>query len=174
MERVAERAAVSKGLGYAYFRDVAELAALLWDREVAEVYRRVEAAVDAADSLEEGLRRAVGAYFDVISERGALLGALQAHFGGSSMERGSRRRVRAFLGFWARQLQRAAPLGPGVALALAGMMVSAADAGARSWGGGLLGRAEAERLCVRFLVEGFRGARPRTAQGPPGRASRGR
>jgi AcrR family transcriptional regulator len=149
---------VSKGLGYAYFEDVEEVAIALWDREVAQVYQRVEQATAGAGGLEQGLRRAVHAYFDVIEEGGALLGALQTHFGGSRMERRTRRRVRAFLEFWTQQVQRAAPLEPPAATALAAMMVNAADAAARVWGAGMIGREEGERLCVRFLVSGFRGA----------------
>src|SRR6266403_6308199 len=36
MESVAERAGVSKGLGYAYFENAEELALALYDREMAE------------------------------------------------------------------------------------------------------------------------------------------
>lgn len=170
MERVAERAGVSKGLGYAYFQDADEIALTLWDREVAQVYDRVEAATQQAGQagqagrtgeaggFEEGLERAVHAYFDVVAERGELLGTLRRHFG-SRGERRIRRRVRAFVGFWSRQVSQAfPPLEPGAATTLAAMMLNAADAGVQSWGAGLVDRARAERLCVGFMAAGMRGA----------------
>ena len=52
MESVAQRAGVSKGLGYAYFENADALALALYDREVGELYRRVEAAVSAAGDFE--------------------------------------------------------------------------------------------------------------------------
>jgi AcrR family transcriptional regulator len=166
MERLAERAGVSKGLGYAYFRDAEDVMLALWDREVSEVYRRVEAALDEATPLDEGLRRAVAAYFDIVAERGTLLGVLQARFGSaSSGRRRIGRRVRAFLEFWADRIRRAAGVEPSAALALAGMMVNAADAAVRAWSARVLSREEAERLCVGFLVQGLRSARSETV--PP-------
>lgn len=172
MERLAERAGVSKGLGYAYFEDVEDVALALWDREVGEVYRRVEGATDGAGGVEEGLRRAVHAYFDVIEERGALLGALRSHFGGTRMERGTDRRVRAFLQFWVRQVQQAAAVETPTAIAVSAMLVNAADAAARVWGAGSIEREEAERLCLRFLLEGFRGVAGAAGSGRGGGPTR--
>ncbi len=159
MERLAERAGVSKGLGYAYFRDAEDVLLSLWDREVSDVYRRVEAALAGPTSFEEGLRRAVHAYFDVLADRGALLGVLQARFGAAGAgRRRIGRRVRAFLRFWSERIQQAGNVAPDVALALAGMMVNAADAAARAWRARVLSRAEAERLCVDFLAHGMQSA----------------
>jgi AcrR family transcriptional regulator len=162
MERLAERAGVSKGLGYAYFQDADEVALTLWDREVAQVYERVEAATADADDFAQGLRRAVRAYFDVVAERGELLGTLRGHFGSRGEQR-IRRRVRRFLEFWSGRVQRAFPLEPAAATALAAMMLSAADACVQSWGAGRLGRDEAERLCVDFMAQGMGGAAPAAA-----------
>jgi AcrR family transcriptional regulator len=156
MERLAGRAGVSKGLGYAYFRDAEDVMLSLWDREVSDVYRRVEAALDETTPFDEGLRRAVAAYFDLVAERGALLGVLQARFGTAGAgRRRIARRVRAFLGFWADRILQAAHVEPSTALALAGMMVNAADAAARAWGARIVSREEAERLCIGFLVQGL-------------------
>jgi AcrR family transcriptional regulator len=157
MERLAERANVSKGLGYAYFKDADEVALSLWDREVAQVYERVEEATGGAADFEEGLRQAVAVYFDVVAKRGELLGTLRSHFG-SRGERRIRRRVRHFLDFWSQRVQQALPVEPDAATALAAMMLSAADACVQSWGAGLVERREAERLCVEFMAAGIRGA----------------
>ncbi|MDX1650162.1 MAG: TetR/AcrR family transcriptional regulator [Myxococcota bacterium] len=155
MERLAERAGVSKGLGYVYFRDAEDVALSLWDREVSDVYRRVEEATADAGSFEAGLRRAVRAYFDVVAERGALLGRLQAHFGGARTGRRSARRVRAFLEFWSRRIREGLGAPPRTAGTLAAMMLNAADAASRAWTAGVVGREEAERLCMAFVTAGL-------------------
>jgi AcrR family transcriptional regulator len=172
MERLAARAGVSKGLGYAYFRDAEDVMLSLWDREVSDVYARVEAALDETTPFDQGLRSAVAAYFDVVAERGALLGVLQARFGSAgSGRRRIARRVRAFLEFWAERIRRTAGVEPTTALALAGIMVNAADAAARAWSARVVSREEAERLCVGFLVQGLPGAL--SEAGPPARRERG-
>lgn len=158
MERLAQRAGVSKGLGYVYFGNVEAVAIALHEREVGALFRRVEEAMRGATGLEERLRRAVRAYLDVVGERGALLGVLQAHLARSRRERRGRRRLRRFLRFWAAEIEGAYGLPAARAEALAGMMLSATDACARSWHAGRMDRAEAERACVAFLREGLRGA----------------
>lgn len=100
----------------------------------------------------------MSAYFDVVAARGALLGALQAHFGGFKAARRIRRRVIALLRFWSRQLQRAYAFDPAVAITLAGMMVSAVEAGAKSWSAGVVERVAAESLCMAFITAGFAAA----------------
>lgn len=174
MERLAGRAGVSKGLGYAYFRDAEDVALSLWDREVSDVYRRVEEATGDAGSFEEGLRRAVRAYFDVVAERGVLLGKLQAHFGGARAGRRTARRVRAFLAFWSRRVQDGLGAPPPAAGTLAAMLLNAADAASRAWTGGVVEREEAERLCVAFVTAGMPAAlEDGAAPGPAPAASPG-
>jgi AcrR family transcriptional regulator len=157
MERVAERAGVSKGLGYAYFSDAEALALALWDREVAEVYRRVEEAFAGARGLEAQLGRAIAAYFDMIEARGPLLGTLQAHFAVARAERPLAARVRRFVGFWSRRLQATLALERAAATTLAGMIITAVEAAGRSWAAGVVPRARAEALALAFAVAGARG-----------------
>ena len=57
MESVAERAGVSKGLGYAYFENAEELALALYDREMAEFYRRILEATAGVESFEPFVAR---------------------------------------------------------------------------------------------------------------------
>src|SRR5580658_5055921 len=73
MEGVSERAGVSKGLGYAYFENADELALALYDREVSEVYERIEQEAMRHDSYEQKVRQAVRTYFDLVATRGVLL-----------------------------------------------------------------------------------------------------
>jgi AcrR family transcriptional regulator len=161
MERVAERARVSKGLGYAYFDNAEDLALALYDREVGAVYRRVEEAMSGPGSFAARTRRALGAYFDVVAERGALFAVLQTNLSARRLGRSARHRLARFLDFWSRQIAAAFPGGLVPAAALAGMMLNAADAGARVWRSGRLPRAEVEQLCARFMLGGLRAARHR-------------
>ncbi len=80
MEAVAASAGVSKGLGYAYFSNRNELLLSLLNRELGELQRRSDAAVRAADGFEGRIRGSIRAWFDVMTDRGALIGTLmQAH-----------------------------------------------------------------------------------------------
>lgn len=76
MEGVAAAAGVSKGLGYAYFEDRGDLLLALLNRELAALEQRSTEAMAAATSFEGRVRAAVTAWFDVVEERGILLGAL--------------------------------------------------------------------------------------------------
>lgn len=76
MEAVAARAGVSKGLGYAYFDNSADLLVALFDREMAALDARVTDALVGAVTFEEKLRAMLLAWFDVIADRGALMAAL--------------------------------------------------------------------------------------------------
>lgn len=76
MEAVAAAAGVSKGLGYAYFSNRNELLLSLLNRELGELQRRSTDEIRAALDFEGRIRAAVSAWFDVMSERGALIGTL--------------------------------------------------------------------------------------------------
>src|SRR3954470_19586268 len=76
MEGVAARAGVSKGLGYAYFPNRGEMLAALFDREMSDLDGKVRAAMESAGSLEDRIRATVRVWYDAVSERGVLLGAL--------------------------------------------------------------------------------------------------
>lgn len=158
MESVARHAGVSKGLGYAYFENAHALALELYDREVGELYRRVEAAVAGASDFEARIRAGVAEYLDVVAERGALIGALEARVQGRWFARTGRRRVGLFLAFWAKQIESDLGVAPDAAAALAAAKVSAVDACARAGRLRKLPRAEIEELCVRFATGGLREA----------------
>lgn len=80
MESVAAAAGVSKGLGYAYFPNRNELLLTLLNRELGELQRRSEEQIRQATDFEGRIRASIAAWFDVMSERGALIGTLmQAH-----------------------------------------------------------------------------------------------
>jgi AcrR family transcriptional regulator len=161
MEGVAQRAGVSKKLGYAYFKNADDLALALYDREVDAVYRRVEQAVEGARSFEERIRAATSAYLDVVAQRGALIAVLETRLQGRWLARTGRRRVGEFLAFWARQLASELGVERSVAEPLAAAYLSAADACTRVALARRLPRAEVEETCVRFLLGGLRAFRAR-------------
>lgn len=76
MEAVAASAGVSKGLGYAYFSNRNELLLALLNRELGELQRRSSEEVRLAQDFEGRIRASVRAWFDVMAERGALIGTL--------------------------------------------------------------------------------------------------
>jgi len=76
MERVAEQAGVSKAIPYRHFDNATELLRALHEREITHLGTRISQAVTAASGPEAKLRAAIGVYFDVIAERGVLLGVL--------------------------------------------------------------------------------------------------
>jgi len=155
MESVAQRAGVSKGLGYAYFENADALALALYDREVGALYREVEAAVSAASGFEARVRAGVHVYLDVVAERGALIGALEVRMQGRWFRRAGRKRVGQFLAFWAEQIERELGVTPEVAAALAAAKTSAVDACARAARRRKLPRAQVESLCVDFALGGL-------------------
>lgn len=76
MESVAAAAGVSKGLGYAYFSNRNELLLTLLNRELGELQRRSAEEVRRATDFEGRIRASIRAWFDVMTDRGALIGTL--------------------------------------------------------------------------------------------------
>ena len=76
MEAVAASAGVSKGLGYAYFSNRNELLLALLNRELGELQRRSTEEIRAAHDFEGRIRASVRVWFDVMAEKGALIGTL--------------------------------------------------------------------------------------------------
>lgn len=175
MEGLAERAGVSKGLGYVYFENADDLALALFDREVARIYHRIEIALSgsASEPFEERLHRALSAYLDVVLERGILLGPLQARFGARWVKRKGRRRIAGFVDFWAQQLIAELAMAPERARIVARMLLAATETCAREWRDGRLSREEAENICVGFVTGGLGGvfAPPAARARPRARAT---
>jgi AcrR family transcriptional regulator len=158
MESVAERAGVSKGLGYAYFENAEELALALYDREMAEFYSRVLAATAGVASFDERLRRALRAHLDLITERGVLFVILQTKLSGRKLKRTVRQRLGPFIDFWARQMEEEFEVSRPVAEAVASAMLSVADIFARSWHAKRLPKREVDELSAEFIVAGIHAA----------------
>jgi AcrR family transcriptional regulator len=158
MESVAERAGVSKGLGYAYFENAEELALALYDREMAEFYNRILAATAGVASFDERLRRALRAHLDLVTERGVLFVILQTKLSGRKLSRTVRQRLGPFIDFWARQMEEEFNVARPVAEAVASAMLSVADIFARSWHAKRLAKREVDDLCAEFVIAGIHAA----------------
>ena len=76
MEGLAIAAGVSKALPYRHFTNADDALVALMTREVAHLGRAMTAACDGIDDGDAMLAAAIGAYFDVIIERGGLLNEL--------------------------------------------------------------------------------------------------
>ena len=84
MERLAERAGVSKALVYLHFDNAPQVLARLYQQEVAQLAARVLSGVAAAGDPEAKLRAAVSSYLDVVQERGALFRTLMSETRGDT------------------------------------------------------------------------------------------
>ncbi|MGH7780238.1 MAG: TetR/AcrR family transcriptional regulator [Candidatus Binataceae bacterium] len=159
MESLAERAGVSKGLGYAYFDNAEEVALALFDQEIASMYRQVGDAMDAEAPFDDRVRAAVSTYLDVVVERGALIAILLNRLSGRRLRKSVRARLGPFFKLWTRHIRSALGGSQGDAGVLAAMALSASDSLGRAVGGGRVSRRAAEELCVAFLISGLRGAK---------------
>jgi AcrR family transcriptional regulator len=149
MERVALHAGVSRSLPYAYFDNSDDLLHSLYVREVSQFDLRVAEISDGAKSLEDHLRGAVVAYFDMLATKGVLLTRLTdlaarvpAH---EERRRGRDRQIERFYGDL---LSRELNLPPKRARAVASILVKALPVAAELWGRGVLRRQEAIELFI--------------------------
>jgi AcrR family transcriptional regulator len=155
MESVAERAGVSKGLGYAYFDNAEELALALYDREMAEFYRRILAATAARESFDERMRRALHAHLNVIAERGVLFVILQNKLSGRKLKRTVRQRLAPFIDFWSLQMAQEFNVDRATAETVAHAMLTAADIFGRALHAKRLAKREIEALVADFVLGGI-------------------
>ena len=155
MESVAERAGVSKGLGYAYFENAEELALALYDREMDEFYRTIEAATAGCDSFDERMRRALRAHLNLVSERGVLFVILQTKLSGRKLKRTVRQRLAPFVDFWSRQMEQEFGVDRVTAETVASAMLSAADIFGRTLHARRLPKREIEALVSDFVLAGI-------------------
>lgn len=155
MESVAERAGVSKGLGYAYFENAEGLALALYDREMAEFYRRIVVATAGCDSFDERMRHALRAHLNLIAERGVLFVILQTKLSGRKLTRTVRQRLAPFIDFWAGQMEREFAVDRTTAETVAHAMLSAADIFGRALHAKRLAKREIEVLVSEFVLAGI-------------------
>jgi AcrR family transcriptional regulator len=158
MESLAERASVSKGLGYAYFENAEEVALALFDREIASMYAKVGDAMNAEAPFAARVRAAVSTYLDIVAERGALIAILQNRLSGRRLRKSVRARLGPFFELWTRHIRAELRTSRKEAEIIAAIVLSASDSLGRAVGAGRMPRRAAEDLFVAFVLTGSRGA----------------
>jgi AcrR family transcriptional regulator len=158
MEGVAARAGVSKGLGYAYFANRDELVVALFDREIAILDRRVASAVEEATTFEDRLRAVVHASFDVVRERGVVLGALtQSALPPGPLLQRRRARQRGVEAFFAALVTDEFGLVGKPAEAAVAILLAGYGGALQLWIDGRMSRRDIAEVHVRLAVGGLRG-----------------
>ena len=134
MEAVAARAGVSKGLGYAYFENSADLLVALFDREMAALDRQVVAALAEAGTFEGKLRATLVTWFALVAERGPLLAALFVPKVDGALASRRHARNREVERFWADMAVREYGLDQSLAEAAASILLAGTNGALAQWG----------------------------------------
>ena len=153
MEGLAERAGVSKALPYQHFENASAVLAALYRREIDLLARRVYEAVHALAAPDERVRAAIHAYFEVVVERGRVLGALSAPGVGVAAEADDG--ARAGVEFVASLLVEPFGFTGKKARVLASMFLGTLSGAMDSWAHGDGGRARIEQTLTGVIVAGL-------------------
>jgi AcrR family transcriptional regulator len=149
MERLAERAGVSKALPYRHFDNAEGVLIELFRRESRLLATRTVAALDEGGTDEERVRGLVRGYFAAVGERGALLGALTGPGSPVPAAAGERRAGPAFVaGVLRDRFSVPAPAAKAAAGVVVGLLSGAVDA----WAHGDAGRRAIEDMTARILM----------------------
>ena len=107
MEGLGAQAGVSKALPYVYFGNSADVVSALFDREMAELDRRVGERMAEATTFEDRLRATLRAMFELVAERGVLVGQLlNGTATAGRLESQRRDRDRSTQAFWGRLIEK--------------------------------------------------------------------
>ncbi|MGA0605259.1 TetR/AcrR family transcriptional regulator [Phenylobacterium sp. VNQ135] len=156
MESVSERASVSRALSYFYFESRAELVRALYNREFGRLYDAMVPAFEAGQNLEERVRAAVQAYFDIVASRYELFALLNTAMDGPQFRRDRRQRFRAWEQYVGVLVGEELRLSPIESRILARVFIDVVARCTLLWKRDRLDRAEVEELCVRYQLGGFR------------------
>lgn len=161
MEALAAAAGVSKALPYRHFANAQDVLIELYRRETRRLAIEVLTAAEERKG-DDVLRAAVGAYFDIVEERGALLNVLAG--AGSPIPDLAGGGARPAPTFVADLVTRACGLTGREAMVLASIVTGAVTAASDSLGRGDAPRATVERVTTTAVVGAVRAAargRPR-------------
>jgi len=158
MEAIKERAGISRGLAYIYFKDVEELVFALYEREMTELERRLDAMHVTSSSFDERVRAATEIYFDFVVDRGGLLATLQMKLPQRWFKASVRERLARLLAHWSDEVERAFDVPTKHAQALARAALAATEMIAAGLRGKLLTRGDAEHLATHFVLGGLKRA----------------
>lgn len=158
MEGIGQEAHVSKTLGYAYFTNVDHVIVALRQRELAELYRRVEAATESATSFDDRVAAAFRAYFDIVAERGLLLHELEQAMNARRIESRGSDGTNDFLHWLAGLIHDEYGVGIRRAIAYAAIVAGTANLHAAIWRQTRFSRRHVEGTALAFALGGLRSA----------------
>jgi AcrR family transcriptional regulator len=158
MEGIATRAGVSKGLGYAYFRNRDELVLALYDREVRALDERVAKAIAGAHSLEGKVSATLTEWFAHLYERGEIVGTLtRAQPSHGPVNDRRHERQRALEKFWTGLVLAEYPSIPkNIARAMAAATIAGAGGMLETWIRRKASRTELIPAYTAFVMGGLR------------------
>ena len=156
MEGLAERAGVSKALPYQHFDNAGAVLIALYGREIGLLGRRVYEAVDGVADPETRVRAAIHSYFDIVAERGRVLGAFTG--AGSNVAAEADGGARTGVAFVAELLVKPFGFSGSRATALASMFLGTLGGATDSWAHGDAGRRSTEAVLASVIIGGLRGA----------------
>lgn len=158
MEGIGVEAGASKTLGYAYFDNVEHVVCALRERELHELYARVEEAAAGADSFDDRVAAAFRAYFDIVAERGLLLGELEQAMHTRRIAPTSGDGTDAFIGWLAGLIDDEFGVGRRRATWHAAITAGLANAHAAIWKPSRYGRSHIESMAIAYALGGLRNA----------------
>lgn len=161
MEGLAERARVSKALPYQHFDNANAALVALYQREINHLGRRVYEALEHIDDPEDRVRAAIHAYFDIVEERGVVLGALSSP--GTGIVAAANQGARIGMEFVALLLVKPFGIHGRRSKMLASMFLGTLTGALDSWAHGDGSRDRIEQTVTDVIVAGLRGAREQGA-----------
>lgn len=158
MERLAERAGVSKGLGYAYFADSNDLLANLFDHEMDVLSARIRLASAGAPSFDLRLKASLEAFLDVVEERGAVLSVLfrAASPGGPLVDRRASAHE-PMVAYWQNQIEAAYGISRQDAAVAADILMAAIEGAVTSWARNKVSRPNLDRVLMAMSMGALAG-----------------
>jgi AcrR family transcriptional regulator len=156
MEGLAERAGVSKALPYQHFDNSSAVLIALYEREIGLLGRRVYDAVDGMADPEARVAAAIHAYFDVVAERGRVLGAFTGP--GSSVAAEADQGARTGVEFVTALLVKPFGFSGRRARMLAAMFLGTLAGATDSWAHSDGGRERIEQTVTAVILGGLRNA----------------
>ncbi|MDQ3107221.1 MAG: TetR/AcrR family transcriptional regulator [Actinomycetota bacterium] len=145
MEGLAARAGVSKALPYLHFGDAGDVLIALHERELRGMSIRIGEAVGDAAPGEPQVAAAIGAYLDVIEERGDVLARLRAPGSPAMRSTGRDRTANEFV---AGLLRSTYGLSPRAATVGAAAVFGAINGLVEAWAHGEASRRDVEDLAI--------------------------
>src|SRR5262249_38049575 len=113
------------------------------------------------ETFDDRIRAAARAYFDFVGDRGSLFATLQIKLIDRWNKPSVRQRLSRLFNYWTDEIEKELEVPIGVAGSLARASLAAAEMLIAAWRAKHITRAEAERMCVDFILGGLRSVQRR-------------